>query len=70
METCPNCNYTLIRRTANCPYCGFQLTHPLWKKVGAWILLVVIAYGLVKCHLRMLDGFQGPAQSTQEPGGG
>lgn len=70
METCPNCNYMLARRSANCPYCGFQLTHPLWKKVGAWILLVIIAYGLVKCHLRLLDGFQAPADSTQQPSDG
>lgn len=56
-ETCSNCNYTLLERSAYCPYCGAQLTHPVWKKVGAWILLVLIAYGLVRCHLSLLDGF-------------
>ncbi len=69
METCPNCRYMLLRRTVHCPYCGFQLTHPLWKKVGAGILLVVIAYGLVKCQLRLLDGFEVPAKTTQPSNG-
>ena len=56
LEACPECRYTLSRRSTWCPYCGVQLTHPPWKKVGAWILLVLIVYGLVQCHLRLLDG--------------
>ena len=58
-EACPSCRYTLKRRSTYCPYCGVQLTHPPWKKVGAWILLVLIVYGLVQCHLRLLDGPNG-----------
>jgi RNA polymerase subunit RPABC4/transcription elongation factor Spt4 len=58
-EACPECRYTLSRRSTWCPYCGVQLTHPPWKKVGAWILLVLIVYGLVQCHLRLLDGPDG-----------
>lgn len=57
MEVCPGCKYTLLKRATYCPYCGVQLTHPLWKKVGAGMLLILIGYGLVNCHLRMLDGF-------------
>ncbi len=65
METCSNCRVTLASRPTYCPYCGFQLTHPLWKKVGAWILLILVGYGLVKCHLRLLDGFgQAPVPGT------
>ena len=59
LEACPNCRYTLSRRSTWCPYCGVQLTHPPWKKVGAWILLVLIVYGLVQCHLRLLEGPNG-----------
>jgi len=59
LEVCPECRYTLSRRSTWCPYCGVQLTHPPWKKVGAWILLVLIIYGLVQCHLRLLDGPEG-----------
>ncbi len=59
LESCPNCRYTLIERSTYCPYCGIQLTHPLWKKLGAWILLLLIGYGLVTCHVRMLDGLEG-----------
>ena len=55
-EVCPECRYTLSRRSTWCPYCGVQLTHPPWKKVGAWILLALIVYALVQCHLRLLDG--------------
>ncbi len=58
MDFCPNCNYSVLPGTVHCPQCGYQLTHPRWKKIGAWILLVVIAYGLVKCHLRLLEGFE------------
>jgi len=57
MEVCPHCKYSLAARTTYCPYCGIQLTHPLWKKTAAWILLILIGYGLVRCHLRMLEGF-------------
>ncbi len=59
LESCPNCRYTLIERSTYCPYCGTQLTHPPWKKMGAWILLILIGYGLVTCHVRMLDGLEG-----------
>jgi len=58
LESCPNCHYTLLERSAYCPYCGNQLTHPLWKKLAAWMLLILIGYGLVSCNLRMLDGLQ------------
>jgi len=56
-EICPHCNYALIGQTSRCQYCGFQITYPLWKKFGAWILLILITYGLIKCHLRLIDGF-------------
>ncbi len=59
LESCPNCRYTLIERSTYCPYWGTQLTHPPWKKMGAWILLILIGYGLVTCHVRMLDGLEG-----------
>lgn len=26
------------------------------KKIGAWILLVMIMYGFIKCNLKMMDG--------------
>ncbi len=58
LESCPNCHYTLLERSTYCPYCGIQLTHPLWKKLAAWMLLILIGYGLVNCNLRMLDGLQ------------
>ncbi len=58
LENCPNCHYTLLERSTCCPYCGTQLTHPKWKKLAAWVLLILIGYGLVNCHLRMLDGLQ------------
>ena len=54
---CPRCNFALIESSSTCQYCGFQITHPTWKKVGAWILLILITYGLIKCHLRLLEGF-------------
>jgi hypothetical protein len=57
LEKCPNCDYVLIDRSTFCPFCGVQLTHPPWKKVGAWILLLLIGYGMVKCHTQLLDGF-------------
>jgi len=59
LESCPNCHYTLLERNTYCPYCGTQLTYPLWKKLGAWILLVLIGYGLLRCHVQMLDGLEG-----------
>ncbi len=61
-EVCSNCRMTQARRTAYCPYCGFRLTHPWWKKLGAWILLGLICYGLVDCHLRLINGFE-PART-------
>lgn len=57
LEKCPNCEYILVDRSTYCPYCGTQLTYPLWKKLGAWVLLILIAYGLVRCNIRLLDGF-------------
>ena len=56
MEVCGNCNYTVPDGTPKCPYCGYQLTHPLWKKVGAWVLLILGSYGFVKCNLRWMQG--------------
>ena len=58
LETCPHCHYTLIKRTTYCPYCGTQLTHPLWKKIGAWLLLIAIAYAFIKCNVRLMEGFE------------
>lgn len=57
LEKCPHCDYILIDRKTYCPYCGTQLTHSGWKKIGAWILLILIIYGLVKCNIKLLDGF-------------
>ena len=56
MEVCRNCDYTVPDRMAKCPYCGYQLTHPLWKKAGAWVLLLLIGYGFVRCNLRLMQG--------------
>jgi hypothetical protein len=36
-----------------------QLTHPLWKKVAAWVLLILIGYGWIKCHMRLIGGLDG-----------
>ena len=58
LESCPNCHYALLERSTYCPYCGIQLTYPMWKKLAAWALLILIGYGLVDCHLRMLKGLQ------------
>ena len=57
LEKCPQCDYILLERTTFCPVCGTQLTEPVWKKAGAWILLILIVYALIKCHIRILDGF-------------
>ena len=57
LEKCPHCEYILLERSVYCPYCGNQLTHPVWKKLGAWVLLVLIGYGMIKCSIRLLDGF-------------
>ena len=57
MEKCPHCEYILIDRSVYCPYCGTQLTYPVWKKFGAWLLLILIGYALIKCNIRLLDGF-------------
>ena len=56
MEVCRNCHYTVPDKTARCPYCAYQLTYPLWKKAGAWVLLVAIGYGFVRCNLRFMQG--------------
>lgn len=56
LEVCPECRYTLIEKTTYCPYCGVQLTHPTWKKVAAWFILILIIWGLVKCHVRLFQG--------------
>lgn len=61
LEICPNCNYTLLERSTYCPYCGAQLTHPVWKKLAAWVLLILIGYGLVRCHASLIRGFNAPA---------
>lgn len=66
METCSNCGVSWANRKTYCPYCGCQLTHPVWKKAGAWVLLIMIIYGLVSCHLRLLDGL-GPAKPSPNP---
>jgi uncharacterized paraquat-inducible protein A len=57
LEKCPHCDYIFLERTTYCPHCGTQLTHPGWKKALAWAVLIGLIYGLVKCHLRILDGF-------------
>jgi RNA polymerase subunit RPABC4/transcription elongation factor Spt4 len=57
LEKCPHCDYILIERTTYCPYCGTQVTYTVWKKAGAWILLFLIIYFLVKCHVQIMDGF-------------
>lgn len=57
LAKCPHCEYILLERTAYCPFCGVQLTHPWWKKAGAWLGLMLIAWILFKCSVRMLDGF-------------
>jgi|GEM_PF-1733258 len=55
-ETCPECGYVSPERTVRCPNCGHPLSHPAWKRIGAFLLLLLIGYGLVKCHVKMLDG--------------
>ena len=57
LKKCPQCDYILLERTTYCPVCGTQLTQPMWKKAGAWVLLFLIVYALIKCHVRILDGF-------------
>lgn len=37
-----------------------QLRHPLWKKIGAWVLLVLIGYGWVRCNLKFMGGLGKP----------
>jgi hypothetical protein len=68
LEVCPNCGFTLLERRAYCPHCGAQIGHPFWKKLAAWLLLVLIGYALVTCHLRLLDGF--PEAGSERPEGG
>ena len=55
----------LLERTTVCPYCGTPLTHPLWKKAVAWIFLLLIVYGLARCHLQLMEGF-GPLHPVGE----
>ena len=55
-ERCPGCQTSLPAGRARCPRCGTPLTYPAWKKAGAWILLILICYGLVRCHLLLLEG--------------
>jgi len=62
LETCPNCNYTSFERSTYCPVCGMQLTYPLWKKIGAWVLLILIGYGWVRCNLRFMGGLGKPSE--------
>lgn len=70
LESCPNCRFQLLERTANCPYCGFPLTHPTWKKIGAWVLLLLIVWGLVKCHMAFFDELsKGGAVRPEQSGG-
>lgn len=57
LDKCPHCDYILVERKTYCPYCGNQLTHAPWKKIAAWAVLLLIIYGMVKCHIQMLDGF-------------
>lgn len=68
LESCPDCKYTLIEKTTYCPYCGCQLRQPTWKKTAAWFILILIAWGLVKCHLRMLQGLDGFFGDKKEAG--
>ncbi len=56
LEVCPECQYTLIEKATYCPHCGYQLTAPVWKKVAAWFILILIVWGLVKCHIRLFQG--------------
>ncbi|MEE8586164.1 MAG: hypothetical protein V3T83_15075 [Acidobacteriota bacterium] len=56
LEACPECQYTLIEKSTYCPYCGFQLTHPTWKKAAAWFILILIVWGLVTCNVRLFQG--------------
>lgn len=56
-EACPQCHFVQLEQRSRCPYCGFQLATPRWKKAGAWLLLLIIVYIMVRCHLRLLEGF-------------
>ncbi|MFB3904920.1 MAG: hypothetical protein ACE15E_15825 [Acidobacteriota bacterium] len=62
LESCPNCNYISFGRRTYCPVCGMQLTYPLWKKIGAWVLLILIAYGWVRCNLKFMGGLGKPTE--------
>lgn len=55
-QKCPECEYSLLERHVHCPYCGAQLTHPTWKKIGAWVLLILVLYVFVKCNLQIMKG--------------
>lgn len=53
---CPGCGYALLQPKSTCPYCGTEITAPVWKKTAAWILLLGIIYFFVKCNLEIMQG--------------
>ncbi|HOM99883.1 MAG TPA: hypothetical protein PLM33_06465 [Acidobacteriota bacterium] len=57
LPSCPECGFVVLERPPSCPYCGARLTAPGWKKALAWLLLVLIGYGLARCALRLTEGF-------------
>jgi RNA polymerase subunit RPABC4/transcription elongation factor Spt4 len=57
LKTCPKCRYLLAENAHICRYCGAKIGYSPWKKMGAWAILILIIYGMVKCHVRLLDGF-------------
>ncbi len=75
LAACPNCKYMLVENPSYCPFCGIQLRHPAWKRAGAWVILVMLLWGLARCHIELfkgLDGFSGPVEKGEQPatGGG
>ncbi|HUG44855.1 MAG TPA: hypothetical protein VMN76_11515 [Acidobacteriota bacterium] len=56
LQKCPNCEFLLAERPTHCPYCGQQLTHSPMIKLGAWVLLIFVVYGLIQCNLRIMEG--------------
>ena len=71
MEVCKNCDYTVPVKSECCPNCGQPMEERSsgWKKAGAWILLIVIMYGFVRCNLKMMQGldkFQGEDASVNQ----
>ncbi|GAB4241482.1 MAG: hypothetical protein Kow00109_16900 [Acidobacteriota bacterium] len=57
LPRCPDCGFVLLERPSHCPYCGAPLTAPTWKKALAWVLLLLIGYGLAQCAVRLTRGF-------------